>query len=63
VQRCTQQRITINCFMLETNHYLRNFVKRLTRLNRGRAFFVNSQRLGDYVLVDFVNNRRSGNNA
>jgi uncharacterized protein with von Willebrand factor type A (vWA) domain len=63
VQRCTQQRITINCFMLETNHYLRNFVKRLTRLNRGRAFFVNSQRLGDYVLVDFVNNRRSGNSA
>jgi uncharacterized protein with von Willebrand factor type A (vWA) domain len=60
VQRCTQQRITINCFMLETNHYLRNFIKRLTRLNRGRAFFVNNQRLGDYVLVDFVNNRRRG---
>ncbi|GAC1332490.1 MAG: VWA domain-containing protein [Candidatus Dormibacteria bacterium] len=60
VQRCTQQRITINCFMLETNHYLRNFIKRLTRLNRGRAFFVNSQKLGDYVLVDFVNNRRRG---
>jgi uncharacterized protein with von Willebrand factor type A (vWA) domain len=59
VQRCTQQRITINCFMLETNHYLRSFIKRLTRLNRGRAFFVNSQRLGDYVLVDFVNNRRA----
>jgi uncharacterized protein with von Willebrand factor type A (vWA) domain len=59
VQRCTQQRITINCFMLETNHYLRNFIKRLTRLNRGRAFFVNSQRLGDYVLVDFVNNRHT----
>lgn len=61
VQRCTQQRITINCFMLETNHYLRNFIKRLTRLNRGRAFFVNNQRLGDYVLVDFVNSRRQGN--
>jgi uncharacterized protein with von Willebrand factor type A (vWA) domain len=59
VQRCTQQRITINCFMLETNHYLRSFIKRLTRLNRGRAFFVNSQRLGDYVLVDFVNNRHT----
>jgi uncharacterized protein with von Willebrand factor type A (vWA) domain len=63
VQRCTQQRITINCFMLETNHYLRNFIKRLTRLNRGRAFFVNSQKLGDYVLVDFVNNRRSASGA
>jgi uncharacterized protein with von Willebrand factor type A (vWA) domain len=63
VQRCTQQRITINCFMLETNHYLRNFIKRLTRLNRGRAFFVNNQRLGDYVLVDFVNNRRQPTGA
>jgi uncharacterized protein with von Willebrand factor type A (vWA) domain len=58
VRRCTQNRITINCFMLETNHYLRSFIKELTRLNRGRAFFVNSQRLGDYVLVDFVKNRR-----
>jgi uncharacterized protein with von Willebrand factor type A (vWA) domain len=58
VRRCTQNRITINCFMLETNHYLRNFIKELTRMNRGRAFFVNSQRLGDYVLVDFVKNRR-----
>ncbi|MGI8608998.1 MAG: VWA domain-containing protein [Candidatus Dormibacteria bacterium] len=63
VQRCTQQRITINCFMLETNHYLRNFIKRLTRLNRGRAFFVNNQRLGDYVLVDFVNSRRESAGA
>jgi uncharacterized protein with von Willebrand factor type A (vWA) domain len=63
VQRCTQQRITINCFMLETNHYLRNFIKRLTRMNRGRAFFVNSQRLGDYVLVDFVKNRRGSSAA
>ena len=59
VQRCTQQRITINCFMLETNHYLRTFIKRLTRMNRGRAFFINNQRLGDYVLVDFVKNRRA----
>ncbi|MHB8507711.1 MAG: vWA domain-containing protein [Candidatus Dormibacteria bacterium] len=60
VQRCTRQRITINCFMLETNHYLRTFIKRLTQLNRGRAFFINNQRLGDYVLVDFVRSRRAG---
>src|SRR4030088_733249 len=44
-QRGTQQRITINWFMLDPTPSRPTFVKRLPRLNRGRAFFVNSQRL------------------
>ncbi|MGH7608908.1 MAG: vWA domain-containing protein [Candidatus Dormibacteria bacterium] len=58
VRRCTQERIVINTFMLESNQHLVQFVKKLTRLNRGRAFFVSPDRLGDYVLVDYVASRQ-----
>jgi uncharacterized protein with von Willebrand factor type A (vWA) domain len=44
--------------MLENNYQLVNFVDRLTRINRGRAFYSNSSNLGEYVLVDYVQNRR-----
>jgi hypothetical protein len=29
----------------------------MTRLNRGRAFYATPERLGEYVLVDFVGRR------
>ncbi|MHB1525648.1 MAG: vWA domain-containing protein [Candidatus Dormibacteria bacterium] len=57
VKRCTQEKIVINTFMLESNSFLVQFVKQITRLNRGRAFFVSPDRLGDYVLVDYVSSR------
>jgi len=61
VRHCTREGIVINTFMLESNQYLVQFVKQLTRQNRGRAFFVSPDRLGDYVLVDYVASRaRSG---
>ena len=34
------------------------FVEQMTRINRGRAFFATSDRLGEYVLVDFVRAKR-----
>jgi uncharacterized protein with von Willebrand factor type A (vWA) domain len=58
VRRCTQENIVINTFMLESNHHLVRFVNQMTRLNRGRAFFISPDRLGDYVLVDYVRSRR-----
>ena len=39
--------------------YLTNFVERITELNGGRAFFTTNENLGDYVLVDFVEHKRS----
>ncbi len=60
VRRCTKERIVINTFMLESNNYLVQFVKQITRLNRGRAFFVSPERLGDYVLLDYVSSRQQG---
>jgi len=58
VQRCTREGITINTFMLEQSHALAAFVEQMTRINRGRAFFATSDRLGEYVLVDFVRSKR-----
>ena len=58
VKRCTQEGIVINTFMLENNYQLVNFVDRMTRMNRGRAFYSSSENLGQYVLVDYLSNRR-----
>ena len=57
VRRCTKEGITINTFMLERNRALAEFVAHMTRLNRGRAFYATPERLGEYVLVDFVGRR------
>ena len=57
-KRCTQEGIVINTFMLETSHYLLDFVDQLTRINHGRALYTTPSDLGQYVLVDYLKNRR-----
>jgi uncharacterized protein with von Willebrand factor type A (vWA) domain len=59
VARCTREGIRINTFMLDANGYLKAFVEKLTQLNRGRAFFTTPETLGDYVLVDFIEQKRA----
>jgi len=58
VQRCTREGITINTFMLERSSYLVGFVEDMARINHGRAFMAAPDRLGEYVVVDFVRSRR-----
>ncbi|HTL85326.1 MAG TPA: VWA domain-containing protein [Acidimicrobiia bacterium] len=58
VQRATKDGIRINTFMLEDNFYLREFVERMMKMNRGRAFYTTPETLGDYVLVDFLEQKR-----
>ena len=58
VQRCTREHITINTFMLEQNSWLMGFVEKMAKINRGRAFFSAPDKLGEYVVVDFVRSRR-----
>ena len=58
VKKCTQEGIVINTFMLENNYQLVNFVDRMTRLNQGRAFYSSSGNLGEYILVDYMTNRK-----
>ncbi len=63
VVRCTRASITINTFMLDANRSLQGFVEQMTKLNRGRAFFTTPETLGDYVLVDFLEHRRTVRSA
>ncbi len=58
VQRCTREGITINTFMLERSAMLAAFVEQMAKINHGRAFFATPERLGEYVLVDYVSNKR-----
>jgi len=63
VLRATREGIRINTFMLDATPYLQHFIERLTQLNRGRAFFTTPETLGDYVLVDFLESRRTMSRA
>ncbi|GAC1691905.1 MAG: VWA domain-containing protein [Candidatus Dormibacteraceae bacterium] len=58
VKRCTRDRIVINTFMLERGPYLTEFINQMTRINKGRAFFVSPDRLGEYILVDYVSGKQ-----
>ncbi len=56
--RCTRDGIRINVFMLDESSMLRSFVEQMTQVNGGRAFYTTPDTLGDYVLVDFLDQRR-----
>jgi uncharacterized protein with von Willebrand factor type A (vWA) domain len=58
VTRCTRDQIVINTFMLEKSKYLAHFVEQMTKINRGRAFYAAPENLGEYILVDYVNNKK-----
>jgi uncharacterized protein with von Willebrand factor type A (vWA) domain len=58
VKRCTRKDIVINTFMLDRNYYLKEFVNQVARINKGRVFYTTPDRLGQYILVDYVRNKR-----
>ncbi|HEX5167360.1 MAG TPA: VWA domain-containing protein [Thermomicrobiales bacterium] len=58
VMRCTRDGVTINTFMLERSPYMAGFVSEMAKINKGRAFFATPDRLGEYILVDYVSNKR-----
>jgi uncharacterized protein with von Willebrand factor type A (vWA) domain len=57
-ERITRKGITINTFMLDDSPVLRGFVDDLTRINKGRAFYTHPDRLGEYLLVDYMSHQR-----
>jgi uncharacterized protein with von Willebrand factor type A (vWA) domain len=57
-ERITRKGITINTFMLDDSPVLRGFVDDLTRINKGRAFYTRPDRLGEYLLVDYLSRQR-----
>ncbi|HET7437305.1 MAG TPA: VWA domain-containing protein [Thermoanaerobaculia bacterium] len=56
--RCRRLNIPITTFMLATDPMLVNFVEQLSKINRGRAFYSSPDRLGEYILADYIRNRR-----
>ena len=58
VKRVTKKGIPINTFMLEESEYLRAFMQEVARINGGRVFYTSPDQLGEYILVDFVKNKR-----
>ncbi|GAB4328512.1 MAG: VWA domain-containing protein [Candidatus Zixiibacteriota bacterium] len=55
---CRKKKISITTFMVTADPYLQQFVRKLTELNKGRAYFTPPDRLGGYIFWDFMKNRR-----
>ncbi len=53
-----REKIPITTFMIAQDPYLVNFVEDLTKTNHGRAYYSGLNDLGQFVLVDYVRNRR-----
>ena len=45
--------------MLDVTPHLQAFVERMASINRGRVFFTTPETLGNYVLVDFLEQKRA----
>ncbi len=59
VQACRKAGIMINTFMLASDHYLVEFVKQMSAMTRGKAYFANPNNLTEFVLMDFLKRRTS----
>ena len=59
VQACRKAGIMINTFMLASDYYLVEFVKEMTAMTNGKAYFANPSNLSQFVLIDFLKRRKS----
>src|SRR5581483_4670481 len=59
VQACRKSGIMINTFMLASDYYLVEFVKQMTAMTNGKAYFANPNNLSQFVLIDFLRRRKS----
>jgi Ca-activated chloride channel family protein len=54
VANCRRSGIVINTFMLARDRALVEFVKRVSEISRGKAYFTNTMTLGQFILMDFL---------
>ncbi|MFN2578855.1 MAG: VWA domain-containing protein [Pyrinomonadaceae bacterium] len=59
VQACRKSGVMINTFMLASDYYLVEFVKQMTAMTNGKAYFANPNNLSQFVLIDFMRRRQS----
>ena len=57
VHKCKRQGILINTFMLARDYSLVQFVRKVTKICRGKAYFTTPYTLGQYLLMDYMNHK------
>ena len=57
VANCRKAGIMINTFMLARDYDLVSFVRRVATICRGKAYFTTPYTLGEYVLMDYMDNK------
>ena len=55
--RLSKSGVRLNIFMLEESEGLARFMERLARMTSGRVFLMDDERLGDFVVRDYVKRR------
>ncbi|HYB53185.1 MAG TPA: VWA domain-containing protein, partial [Thermoanaerobaculia bacterium] len=55
---CRRDGITITTFMIATDAYLVDFVDKLTKINRGRAYYASPYNLAEFLFTDYIRNRK-----
>jgi uncharacterized protein with von Willebrand factor type A (vWA) domain len=58
VKRCTRGGIKINTFMMDRDPSSMALAQAMMRINKGRVFFGAPGRMGRYILVDYLRNKR-----
>ncbi|HWS56184.1 MAG TPA: VWA domain-containing protein [Pyrinomonadaceae bacterium] len=59
VQACRKAGIQVNTFMLASDYYLVEFVKRMSQMTNGKAYFATPGNLTQFVLIDFLRRKKS----
>jgi Ca-activated chloride channel homolog len=57
VARCKRSNVMINTFMLAQDYELVRFVQQVSQMCRGKAYFTSPDRLGEYLLMDFMSRK------
>ena len=57
VSQCRRSNILINTFMLARDYDLVAFVRKVTEICRGKAYFTTPRSLGQYILMDYMRNK------
>ena len=57
VANCRRAGIMINTFMLARDRHLVDFVKKMSQICRGKAYFTTTMTLGQFILMDFMKHK------
>ena len=57
VARCKRSNVMINTFMLASDYGLVQFVRKVSEMCRGKAYFTTPATLGEYLLMDYMQHK------